>query len=199
MRSLVLIAFSLLLQLYGGMHLHAQSPGDDDFAVVLTAGGGYSHYIRPYDVPIDITRSGFAGSARLMWHPDHRLRIGLESGWTAFYHYALKDVETSFGSTDSSLSLSAIPMLVVFSMPLAGSLQLHAGTGGFFVRSHATSFGSTVDVTAFSQGWMAAASWTLTEWEGVRIESEVKWYGATQFDDGVVVFQLQGSVDLLRW
>jgi hypothetical protein len=179
--------------------LHAQSAVDEDFAVVLTLGGGYSHYIQPYDLPIAINRSGLTGSARLMWHPDHRLRVGLESGWSAFYHYALEDVETSFGYTDASLSLSAVPLLVIFSMPLTKSLELHAGTGGFLVRSHATSFGNTVDVTAFSQGWMAAASWKLTEWTGVRIESEVKWYGATQFDDGVVIVQLQGSIDLFHW
>lgn len=179
--------------------LRAQEKEADSFAIVVTAGTGYSHYLYDVEAPTDIARSGMTANLRLMWHPDHRLRVGIESGWSRMYHYTVDRVETSFGSTDASLSLSAVPLLLVFSMPVLPSLELFAGTGGYFVRSHATSFGSTVDVTAFSQGWMAAAMWTAGEWKGFRFGTEVKWYGATQFDDGVFVVQLQCSADLLRW
>jgi hypothetical protein len=179
--------------------LRAQERGEGDFALVVTGGAGYSHYLYDVEAPTDIVRSGVSANLRLMWHPDHRLRVGIESGWSRFYHYSVDAVETSFGTTDVSLSLSAVPLLLVFSMPVLPSLELFAGTGGYFVRSHASSFGSTVDVTAFSQGWMAAAMWTAGEWKGFRFGTEVKWYGATQFDDGVLVVQLQCSADLLRW
>jgi hypothetical protein len=162
-------------------------------------GAGYAHYIMPYEAPFGIDRSGGTVNLRLMLHPDHRLRVGIETGWTHFYSYALVDIETSFGVTDASLSLSAIPLLAVFSMPVTDRLQLHAGTGGYFVRSHTISFGSTADVTEFSQGWMGAVSWTWGDWGAVRLQSELKWYGATQFDDGVLILQMQGGWDLLRF
>ncbi|MBN1447741.1 MAG: hypothetical protein JXA28_07400 [Bacteroidetes bacterium] len=170
-----------------------------EFAIGLTLGGGYSHYFMPYDAPIEIDRMGGTVNLRLMLYPDHRLRMGIETGWTHFYSYALEDIETSFGVTDASLSLSAIPLLAVFSMPVTDHLQFHAGTGGYFVRSHTTSFGSTADVTEFSQGWMGAVSWIWGEWGTLRLESELKWYGATQFDDGVLILQMQGGCNILRW
>jgi hypothetical protein len=177
----------------------AQQQRDTTFALELTLGGGYARYIMPYDTRFGIDRSGAAASARLSWLPDHRLRVGVETGWTRFYSYDLRDVETSFGTTDASLSLSAVPLLLVFSMPVAGSLQLHAGTGGYYVRSHATSFGSTTDVYAFSQGWMGAASYTAVVWSGYRLGMELTWYGATEFGDGVVLLQLKGSFEIIRW
>ncbi|MDT8322555.1 MAG: hypothetical protein RRA94_00485, partial [Bacteroidota bacterium] len=176
-----------------------QDEGAGRFAISLTAGAGYSHYLYDVEAPADIERSGMTANLRLMWHPDHRLRIGLESGWSRFYRYTVEQVQSSFGTTDASLSLSAVPLLVVFSMPVLPALEVFAGTGGYFVRSHATSFGSTVDVVAFSQGWMVAVAWTAGEWAGVRFATEMKWYGATQFEDGVLVLQLQGGMDLLRW
>ncbi|MBE0645317.1 MAG: hypothetical protein IH600_14640 [Bacteroidetes bacterium] len=168
-------------------------------SLVLTVGGGYSRYMMPYEAPFTIDRNGAVLSARLLWHPDHRLRLGVESGWTRFYTYKRTDVETSFGTTDASLSLSAVPLLAVFSMQIHGAVTLFAGSGGYFVRSHAVSFGTTVDVTRFSQGWMAAVSWDYPVWPEFRPGLELTWYGATEFGDGVVTLQLRLPITLIRW
>lgn len=203
MKNLGHIAVILLL-LAAARPAEGQQPAaagtpDADFAVVFEAGAGYALYLPPNETPVRIDRSGYAFSGRLMWHPDHRLRVGLESGWTTFYAYDLTDVETSFGVTDAELSLTAVPLLVVFSMPVWEGLELHAGTGGYLVHSHAVSFGHAVDVTAFSQGWMAAASYAMGNWLGVSWGTELKWYGATQFGDAVGMLQLRAGVPLLRW
>ncbi len=169
------------------------------FAIVVRLGGGISEYLAPYDSPVEIERGGAAFSMRICLHPDHRLHVGFETGWTRFYTYDLKDVETSFGHTDASLSLSAVPLLVVFSMPIVGSLTVSGGGGGYLVRSHASSFGRTVDVSRFSQGWIAALSWDLPLSGSIGIGLELKIYGATEFGDGVVVAQLQLPLILFRW
>jgi hypothetical protein len=180
--------------------IRTRSPaGEGGFALVATIGGGLSEYVAPYDSPIGIERRGLAFTARICWHPDHRLRVGMESGWTRFYTYDLKDVETSFGRTDASLSLSAVPLLVVFSMPVLGSFTLSGGTGGYLVRSHATSFSKTVDVQRFSQGWMAAIAWGVPLSASIGVGAELKWYGASEFGDGVVAVQLQVPLVLHRW
>ncbi|MDX9757601.1 MAG: hypothetical protein RBU27_00425 [Bacteroidota bacterium] len=174
-------------------------PRDTTAALVLSLGGGASRYVMPHDARLDIDREGAAYMFRLCLHTSRRLRAGVESGWTLFYSYELNDVETSFGHTDAGLTLSAIPVLAVFSMPVFGSLTVHAGTGGYFVRSHATSFGETVDVVRFAQGWMAALSWDVGVFRQTRVGAELKWYGATEFDDGVVLLQLRMSFPLLTW
>lgn len=175
------------------------SPTGGGYAIVATFAGGYARYIMPFDGGIDIDRDGAVLSARLLWYSDHRLRMGVESGWTRFYTYDLTDVETSFGRTDASLSLSAVPLLAVFSMAVGSAVVLYAGAGGYFVRSHATSFGTTVDVTRFSQGWMAAVSYDYTVAPVLRIGAELKWYGATEFGDGVVTMQLRVPITLMTW
>jgi len=172
---------------------------DRRFAIVVRLGGGISEYLAPYDSPVEIERGGMAFSMRICLHPDHRLHVGFETGWTRFYTYDLKDVETSFGHTDASLSLSAVPLLVVFSMPIVGSLTVSGGGGGYLVRSHASSFGRTVDISRFSQGWIAALSWDLPLSGSIGIGLELKIYGATEFGDGVVVAQLQMPLILFRW
>jgi hypothetical protein len=172
---------------------------DTTAAIGVTLGGGYSYYPMPYGAPIEIDRERYGFSLRLTLYPSRRLRVSVESGWTAFYSYELRDVETSFGRTDASLSLTAIPLLVVFSMPVAGSFALHGGTGGYFVRSHARSFDQTVDVVRFAQGWMAAASWDYGLSRLVRLGAELKWYGATEFGDSALQLQLALTVPLLTW
>ena len=172
---------------------------DGMYAVVATVAAGYTHYVNPYVTQIDINREGVAVSGRILWHPDNRLRIGLESGWTRFYSYNLVDVETSFGRTDASLSLSAVPMLLVFAMPVYGDFTIYGGTGGYLVHSRAESFGVTVDVDRFSQGWMAAAGWDAQTGSRYRLGVELKWYGATEFGDGVVALQMKMDFTLLDW
>lgn len=170
----------------------------DTFTVMATLAGGYAQYIMPYAPGLEIDRGGWAFSARLLWHPDHRLRLGVESGWTSLYSYDVRDVETSFGRTDASLSLSAIPALVVFSMQVLGPVSLSAGVGGYFVRSHARSFGETVDVSRFSQGWMGAVTVSRVLPFAPVFGLELKWYGATEFGDGVLTAQLLVQLNVLR-
>ncbi len=197
--------FLALLLAAGPAHLHARPSRVEDpdrprgSSLVLTLGIGYARYVMPYDAPFAIDRNGVVASGRLLWHPDHRLRFGVESGWTRFYTYELRGVETTFGATDASLSLSAVPLLAVFSMQIHDAITLFAGAGGYFVRSHATSFGTTVDVTRFSQGWMAAISWDYPLTEGVGVGTELKWYGATEFGDGVLALQLRVPLAVSGW
>jgi hypothetical protein len=183
--------------------VHAQDTvsvrSDTSTVIGVTLGGGYSYYPMPFEAPFQIDRERYGFSLRLTLYPSRRLRMSLESGWTAFYTYELRDVETSFGRTDAALSLTAIPVLVVFSMPLLGSFAVHGGTGGYFVRSHSRSFNQTVDVVRFSQGWMAAASWDFGLSRLVRLGVEVKWYGATEFGDSALLMQLAFTFPFLTW
>ena len=55
------------------------------YAVVLMAGDGVSCYLAPVGIlpgpeQVDARRLGVPVTFRAMWHPDHRLRVGLETG-----------------------------------------------------------------------------------------------------------------------
>ncbi|MBI5648194.1 MAG: hypothetical protein HY962_14780 [Ignavibacteriae bacterium] len=178
----------------------AQRVADEKpFALVLSAGGGWSRYLMPLPMNAEVTRGGPMTSLRLMWHPDHRLRVGLESGWTSFYSYTLTDVETGFGSTDARLSLSAVPMLLVFSMQVWHGVELFGGAGAYLVNSHTDSFGTVVDVDELSQGWMFAAAWSVPLSQRFFASAELSWYGATQFEDAVLALQVRLGWRVIEW
>ncbi|MDB5240397.1 MAG: hypothetical protein JWP57_1022, partial [Spirosoma sp.] len=81
-------------------HLSGRASGQTDstankrgpYTIVLTLGGGLSYYSTHLGVPsgldqVDVSRFGVPATFRAMWYPDHRLRIGLETGWTTMYSY----------------------------------------------------------------------------------------------------------------
>ena len=89
------------------------------YAVVLTAGTGLSYYATHLRVPAtleqtQVNRFGVPVSFRAMWYPDHRLRVGLESGWITMYNY-----RGQVAGEPAHENVSVVPILVVFSMPLA--------------------------------------------------------------------------------
>ncbi len=172
---------------------------DASHALVTTFGGGWSFYAAAAPPGHSIQRNGVAVSARMMWHPNRRLRIGVETGWTRLYNYRTDQVETSFGVTDADLSLTAVPMLLVFSMPVWQHLELSAGFGVYHVNSHARSFGLVVDVTEFSQGWMVGASWTVPLSSRLAISADVALHELTQFEDAMLHVQTGLQWRVLEW
>jgi hypothetical protein len=175
---------------------YAAAPRDSAFSLVLYGGGGYALYAAsitpPPNISPNIHRGGFSGTVRLMWHPDHLLRVGVESGWTRFFSYTIR------GTLPGSLSLSGIPVLLVFSMPVSERINLFAGAGGYFVSS-TLNYETTVRVNEFSQGWMLAASYVVPLSSTMGIAGEVKWYNASQFEDGAITIQAQLVWKTLSW
>jgi hypothetical protein len=153
----------------------------------------------PFDVPAALTRDGMVFSVRMALHPEHRLHMGLETGWFQLYSYEISDVETSFGSTDASLSLSAVPLLAVFSMRVFDTFALHGGVGGYMMRSHTVSFGAEADVLRFRQGWMASLSWDQSVASVLAIGLEIKWYGVTEMGEGAMLLQIRAPLRVAAW
>ena len=174
----------------------AQTPGDSSFALVAYGGGGVAQYLTTISPPADIRssvhRGGLSFTARIMWHPDHLLRVGIESGWYRIYSYTLH------ARSDGNLYLSAIPLLLVFSMPVGERWNLFAGVGGYFVRSK-LDFGTVVHTQEFSQGWMAAASYVYPLSSTIGIAAELKWLNASQFEDANLTAQVHVVWRALRW
>lgn len=174
----------------------AQLPRDSSFAIVAYAGGGVAQYLTAISPPADIRSSVHRGGAsftlRVMWHPDHLLRAGIESGWYRVYSYTLH------AQSDGNLYLSAIPLLLVFSMPLSDRWNVFAGVGGYFVKSR-LDFGSVVTAYEFSQGWMAAASYAYPLSSTLDLSAEVKWLNASQFEDANLTAQVHLVWHVFTW
>ena len=169
----------------------------DTYAVVLYAGGGLSLFPVKAGVPSHLdTRTTYVGpsaSARLMWLPDHRLRVGFESGWTPLYSYTIEGP-----GPEGRVELVAVPLLLVWSMPITKRFSLFAGYGTYRLTSKLDYLGSTRSST-FSLGYAAALSYVYPLSETVGLDLEVKWYDAAETRHHLLTAQLQLVWKLHRW
>ena len=176
--------------------LRAQTSAAGPYKLVAYIGGGYSYYTAPPGgpppgVPVDVTKSGLVGTVRLMWVPDHLIRLGLETGWTTFYNY-------TFGAqNDGKLSLSGVPVIVVWSMNVL-HVDLFAGAGYYRMNSNLDYHG-TVNGTTWSLGWLAAGSYTHQISDNLGVAGELKWMNAVESHDAVMTIQVQLVWKILEW
>jgi len=192
----------VLLQLNTAAHAQTDSTvrQRDPYAVVLTVGGGLSYYSAPVGVPpglnqVNVRRLGVPVTFRAMWYPDHRLRIGLETGLVPMYSYR----GTATGER-SRVGVSAVPVLLVFSMPLAWlsgterslarRLAISGGTGAYLINSR-LEYAGVVESNRPSLGWMLAGSYTRPIGRRFRLATEVKWFSVTTTKDAAFALQLQ--------
>jgi hypothetical protein len=173
----------------------AGSPGDSAYAIVAYVGGGISQYLvvpgGPPDIPTDVSKTGLAGTVRLMWHPDYLLRLGIETGWTKLYSYTLQQQPAG------ELFLSAVPALIVWSMPVYG-VDLFFGAGYYLLNS-SLDYQGTVDVSTWSLGWMAAASYTHPLTDNLGVAGEIKWMNASEHESSNLTIQAQLVWRLFEW
>jgi len=166
------------------------------YALVAYVGGGLAYYpitagAPPPGIPSDLTRFGGSGTLRLMWHPDHLLRLGIETGWTMFYSYKLE------GSSPGSMHLSAVPLLWVMSMEVLG-VNLFVGSGYYRLNSN-LQYQGTVNVQTWSLGWMAAASYVHPVSENLGVAGELKWVNASEHEEASLALQIQLVWKFFEW
>ena len=170
------------------------------YHVVLTIGGGATLYGSPVGLPApwqqtEVNHAGQAFTVRAMWHPDHRFRTGLETGLTTFYTYnGIVNGETA------SVKVSAIPILLVYQMPLAWNrgtersffrrVAVTVGLGAYQIRSQ-LNYKGAVNTSRLSAGWMGACSYVQPITNSIRLGAEVKWLNPTATQESNYSVQLQ--------
>lgn len=165
-----------MLYTSGGMSFFASNIGAPD-------------YLRP-----TVSRFNPVGTIRIMWHPDHLLKAGLETGYTGFYSYKLLDSAGKQGK----ISLGAIPVLLEWSMSLKNRLNIFAGSGIYLLKTK-LDYAGTVNSNKLSVGWMAAASYIYPIGKETGIGTEIKWLYAAETSNGSICGQLQFVWRFLKW
>jgi hypothetical protein len=105
----------------------AQAGGKDSTKVSLnryslSIGAGWSHYINTLEVGADLAKTNAGGlSLKFYWEPEHRLSLGLETGY--FRLYKLK------GENSGHITMSAIPLLLNVRMRVVDHFYLGTGAG----------------------------------------------------------------------
>jgi len=170
------------------------------YAFVLYAGGGLFSYFSSVGssssgtgINTAIVRYHPIGTFRIMWHPDHRLRIGLESGYANFYSYELKN-----GNKTGTVNLAAIPVLFVWSMAITKRLNVFAGVGSYFMTTR-LNYDGKVASHALSLGFNASVNYIQPVSSRFGIGAELKWTEASQTRDYGLSAQLMLEWKFLEW
>jgi hypothetical protein len=169
-----------------------------EYGWVAYISGGAGYYVSNRGAPAylnpKVSNLGHVSTIRIMWHPDHLLKVGLETGHLTFYSYTFKD---SLG-TNGKTKLSAIPVLAEWTMAVTKRLNLFAGSGVYFLRTNLDYQGRTTS-PKLSIGWMAAGSYIHPLSENVGLGTEVKWLEAAETSNGIISVQLQLVWKFLKW
>jgi len=152
------------------------------YAFILYAGGGWFNYIGSVGSSgiasnTAVVRARPTSTFRIMWHPDHRLRVGIESGYENFYTYTVQN-DTSSGK----VNLRGIPLLLVWSMAVTKRLNIFAGFG-YYLLTTDLNYKGHVKSSAFSLGTNVSVNYVQPLSPKLGIGAELKWTNATQTKD----------------
>lgn len=216
MKIATLLAISLLILLLVSSTCQAQfSPATDTtdgkrgtYHIVVTAGAGGALYRTAIGIPSawQQTKSNDVGTSftvRALWHPDHRFRTGLETGLTTFYSY-----KGTVNGELASVSVSAIPILLIYQMPLAWHtgtersflrrVAITVGTGAYLVRSQ-LKYKGTVNTQEISAGWLGAIAYAQPITNSLRLAAEVRWLNPTATRENDFALQAQVLWRVFSW
>jgi hypothetical protein len=194
----IFTAFVATSQAQKDENFTSRPTGRGEYSLVLYASGGFGYYVSNKGAPgylnPAVSKWNPVGTVRIMWHPDHLLKAGLETGYVIFYSYTLKD---STGRT-GKISLNATPILLEWSMSLKKHLNIFAGSG-LYILNTKLDYAGKVNSNKLSVGWMAAASYIYPIGKEVGLGTEVKWLYAAETSNGSVCAQLQLVWRFFKW
>jgi len=162
---------------------------DSEYAVTAYINAGYSRFISELDYE-DLNKSGFSGTIRLMWEPEHLLSIGIESGYLQLYDISTQITYQDTITFNGSSELSAVPIIGVYSMELFNNFKLSVGSGIFLLTSKVDALGNPVNSNQVSTGVLGSASYYYPLSHTISLGGEIKYYLINKIEDGDLNFQV---------
>lgn len=156
--------------------------------VSITVGNGISHYINT--LQDDPNRSGLrqnfnCSSFRFMWEPEHRLSMGIETGYYKVYEVQLLDSKQV-----NTASLAVIPILFRVQMRVFKRFFASVATGVSFHHASVNALGnqSESESMAFSNlQFSAGYIYPITKQFGLGLET--KFLSENKTEDMVLSFE----------
>jgi hypothetical protein len=122
----------------------------------FTIGTGWTHYINNLDYGDQKIQQNFAGvSMKFFWEPEHRLSLGLETG----YYKLFKITDQINADTSIEINRTVVPMLLLARMRIVDNVYLGVGMGLAFITNKASGINQEIStkVTSLSNFEFSAA------------------------------------------
>jgi len=162
------------------------------------AGFGYARYMTDMDFA-GLNQNGYNFKIRLMWQPEHLLRVGVESGDHHLYSYDESSLKTEFGTTDAHSSLTATPIFFVAAMEILPDIELLGGIGPTILHSYFEAYGAENRSSQISTSYFIAGRYEYPVNEQLAIGGELNYYNISKIEDATLSLQFILSYRLLSW
>lgn len=162
---------------------------DTTYKVNAVLGFGYSYFITSLSELEGLNPHSFNATVKIMWQPEHLLRVGIESGYLSFYSYKQSGFTSEYGTTDVKSSLAAVPIILVFAMELFDNLEVSSGVGVYFLFSEIDSYNNKVSSSVFSNGYYSSLSYYYPLNKDIKIGGELKYYYISKIEDADISLQ----------
>jgi hypothetical protein len=172
---------------------------DTTYKVNAVLGLGYSYFISSLSELGGFNPHSFNATAKIMWQPEHLLRVGIESGYLSFYSYKQSGFTSDYGTTDIKSSLSALPIFLVFSMEVFEEFEISTGVGVYFLFSEIDSYNNKVSSSVFSNGYCSSVSYYFQLNMDFKIGGELKYYYISKIEDADLSLQVVLKYNFLEY
>lgn len=182
--------------------LLSQTP-ESSRSLKLMIGGGIGNYINTFtnvlDEDVHNNRPAFSG--KLMWQPEFRLRLGLESGY--YFIYSTTRIQTVNGSEKLTSKLKVVPLFLSVSMKVINHLELNFGTGWakmIYTVNTSTSKKDKVNGNTYSRSnYTAGFTYLYPLGEKLDLGMEFKYLYLGKTDDTSISALVTVSYKILQW
>ena len=153
----------------------------------FTFGAGWTHYINNLDYGVQKIQQDFIGfSGKFYWEPEHRLSLGLETGY-----YKLFRITDQINS-DMTIKIDrvVVPALLLIRMRIVDNVYLGAGMGLAFITNKTIGPGNTITtkVTSLSN-YEISGSYTYPLNKHWLVGGEVKGFHFGSLSDWIYSVQ----------
>jgi hypothetical protein len=152
-----------------------------------TCGVGISHYINSLKIATNSAdENQVAFVLKMMWEPEHRLALGLESGYYTFY--TVERTSTN-GAFVAKASLAVLPIMLHIRFRVYKDFYLSTGTGASILFSKVEGLGSTAESsqTSLSNFQLSALYiYPLRTNNRIRVGGELKYLSVDKTDDEIL-------------
>ncbi len=184
------------------MATYSQSQ-DKSRSIKLTMGGGIGHFFNTFsnvlDEDVRNERPSFCG--KLLWQPEYRLSIGIESGY--YFMYSTTRIQTNIGSEKLTSKLKVVPIFLSLSMNVVNHLDINFGTGWadmIYTVNPAQSKADKVVGTAYSMSnYTTGFTYSYQLGKKFTLGSEFKYLYLRKTNDSHVSLLFNISYKILSW
>jgi len=145
----------------------------------LAVGVGWTHYINTLEIGHDDATINSAGiSFRFFWEPEHRLSLGLETGFYRLYNVKSK----TYTDFSGQATMSAVPFLLTVRMRIVDRFYLSTGAGLAAMFNKVTGLDKKIYSTIISfSNYQFSASYIYPLTKHLQVGGELKFlnYGKT--------------------